>query len=1403
MNRKLQSFLLMLFAAVSVCAQIVPSKRIALADGLASNIVHVMAQDSAGYIWMGTASGLCRYDGYRFVQIEGLDVPNIGDIAIDNHRGLVWVRTSSFDYQCYVVSEGRFAAYEDSVDTSRQFRNHQLAADAIWLYDQDRGARCLTYADGRLKATDFNAQNKLLPTNRAEKVMIDARQRAFIITREGIVAATADGKTTQLLRGERIMAATLFSEKFYAITADGMMHVYDSQLRSVQALNIGRDNALLLKDPKADVADHLWGWLLFTSKGTYRLSLNDGTLSKPDTLQLPSPQSVTRLWGCYVAASTQGQVLLLNDDGSARLLTLTNQTSVKRIQTVRSNDGRLFFATQDDGLYVYEPQTGTLSHHTQYDSPALVYSNRLNCILHTRDDAVWVACDMAGIVRLAPRPDSKVNYVLPAPQTASSLTNMVRYITSTAPDTLLLSTRNNDVCLLSLTDMAVKPIMQTAACVYAYLKDRQGHTWMGTRGDGLYVDDMHYGYNDSTTHHLPTDIIYDLAEDDEGQIWIAGYSGGLLLATRRADGQLAFRQLLGTTGQLFYAKQIEKDQEGRLWIATSDGLYTTPSREWTDGREGRFMQFSRQQGTLPLNDVICLCVAHDGDVWIAGHTHGLYRCHYNGEQNTLETVNITMKQGLVNNNVRSIVEDHDGNIWVGTEEGMAKVNSLTNTATIFLPVDDLSAMVCAENAAACTADGRIFFATNKGVACMPIEQGRTLQQLPPPVITDLHVNGLSVYEDETLRPLIGALQRHDVIRLTHNQNSLEFCFSMLTYNSLQPQHFMFRLEGVETDWHSLTDQIDAQYNALRPGEYTFCVRAMAADGGWGDDCRLRIVISQPWWNTWWAWCGYIVMALLIAAVVFWQWWQNFRLHEQMSMERQMTEFRLDFFTHIAHEFRTPLALVKGAVDKLVDSQTQTVQKTSVQTARRGTRRLLKLVNQLMEFRKINTGNLRLQVEQGDLVAFVRDIYQDFWSAAKEKEQTMTFTPFATSCPMPFDRHMVETIVYNLLSNAVKYTPEKGRVAVRLEHEEETVRITVEDSGTGIKKEQEDRLFQPFMHGYVSQGGMGIGLYTVHRMAEAHHGSLIYKKGINGGSLFTLTLPATEGAYTPHEFGVAQTVEGSKQVEHSVDQELLAPALNPQTVAIIEDDPDMMQQLRQEVGAYFHVTPYMNGLTGYEGIAGKQNGEDGTVKVTPDLVLCDVMLPDMDGYEVVKRLRKEYPRLPIIMMTALDDDEHQLRAYKAGADDYMVKPCNFRLLMAKMMKWMERNSLQPDSTESRGSNEPETPATIITSQADKVFIERVQSIVAAHLSDEDFTVDTLAEAMSLGRSTFYNKMKDLLGMPPNSYIMKERMRKAAELVREGRLSMSEVAYRVGISNTSYFFKCFKKEFGVTPGKYGQR
>ena len=648
------------------------------------------------------------------------------------------------------------------------------------------------------------------------------------------------------------------------------------------------------------------------------------------------------------------------------------------------------------------------------------------------------------------------------------------------------------------------------------------------------------------------------------------------------------------------------------------------------------------------------------------------------------------------------------------------------------------------------------------------------------VITDLAINGISIYEAENEQFLTKALNYTREISLPHDKNSLNIHFSNFDYPHIQNAMYQYYLEGIDKTWRPMTSINHAEFSDLNPGSYTLHIRTRIGSNQWSEENLLHITICQPWYNTVWAWCIYLLIICGAGVLYYRSWRRNFELNQQIALEKQMSDFRINFFTHISHEFRTPLAIIQSAVEKMMTKGEGYTSKNNINTLSRGTKRQQRLINQLMEFRKINTGNMKLNIEKGEIIGFVRAIYNDLYTVAKQKDVTMNFTPCTSNHEMLFDQEKVETIMYNLLSNAVKYTPDKGIISVKLYLENNIVFFSVEDNGPGIKPEREADLFKPFMHGYASKGGMGIGLYTAHQMAEIHKGSLTYESSLNlGGSRFCLALPNDAGKYQPEDI-----IEKKALDDHSIDKdeiemivkEMTPKAINNVTVMVIEDDPDMLEQIKSELSVYFHVETFMNGKTGYENIR----------KIKPALLISDIQLPEM----IARALQ-----FVAMELKAKQQAEEKAQQEKALGQETTLKK-NAPLEKAEQSSCGEVILVKP--VKELKKNEP----TLLMSTLDKKFKDKLEAIVAQHIGDNNFNVDRLAELLSLGRTTVYNRTKSIMGVSPNIYIQNERLRIAAKLLLEGEFTVSEISEKVGFSDSTYFYKCFKNKFGIAPSKYGK-
>lgn len=1402
MKRKTALLLLVLIFTCTYtnAAILYESKRISTIDGLTCNTISDIVQDKFGYIWMGTSNGLCRYDGYSFVNYNKLCSPlsdntdaHVALLFNNNKDGLLWVYTSRHALGCYDLKKAQFVDYTGCGDESHEFKNRFISALGMWLYDENFGARFIKYNGYSFSKKDYTKENRLLPTNNIHSIREDSKMNIWLFTDMGVIIIDKKGNKKFILKGHDIIVNKTYGNYIYMLSSKNEAFVFNSNLKLVRQSVLSTAMGCI----QNVTSNIIWQdkWLMFTKDETFAMNIKSGEFTKPSFIQIKNGRERWGAKGYSFISDDNGNLWILSDNGKIRKLNLISNVRYTKARDgmfniVKDKYGILYIATYGNGLFIYNPKDEKITHHTPSDVHPLVYSNFLLAINIDRSDCIWVSTETAGVSCISPIGSATANFIYPEISHRDDWANFVRHIYKKDNKNIIISTKDNNLYVFNPQNGSIRFEKEMKSCVYSYFIDNKGHTWIGTRGGGLYVDGIKYTQKDKI-HNIPANDIYDIGEDKMGRIWIATWEGGLLMTTYNEGKPLQYKQYLKRSFKESRIHDLEFGKNGELWIATNNGLYyvNTNNRLITDKS---FISYNTFNGQLPNDEIICLEYTREGRLWLGALGSGAVECTFSSSHKTLKYIAITTKEGLINNNVNSIIQDSYGDIWVGTEEGMSRINGLNHSIKTYQFSNILQGNVYSEDCAVKLDDGRLLFGTNYGMSIITPEKESSIKnnEKIKAQITEVKVMGLSVFHNENLI-------------LPYNENSIEISFSNFDYANIKTSLYQYYLEGLDHEWRQSTAINKISYNILNPGHYKFHIRTLDNDNKWSDETTLVIIIREPWYNTLLAWCIYLMFISAICYYLYKNWNDKFRLHQEMKIDKQLTEFRLNFFTHITHEFRTPLAIIQGAVEKLNHPEDKNISKTAIQTASRGTKRLMRMVNQLMEFRRISTHNIKLNVERADIISFVRDIQQDFWPITKQKDINFTFTPFDNKHEMLFDKRLVESIVYNIISNAVKYTPVKGNIVVKITKDEQSKKIfiTCEDDGPGIKDEQLSSLFEPFMHGYVSSGGMGIGLYTAYNMAIVHKGLLEYQKtSVKGGSIFTFSFSDDESLYSHGDYKTEQAIDSDTYIEKRDDdniREMMSVSLNDYTIAIIEDDIDMMEQIKNEMSVYFNVEGYMNGQSGYEGV----------INTHPVLLICDVMLPDISGYDIVKKIKQDekFSDIPIIMLTALDDDRHKIKGYEAGADEYMVKPCNFRVLITRaiqLIKWSLRNEQVAIDNNMPKEDLSLHKETILTNKADKNFKDKVQLIISKNVGNPDFNIDELASMLNMGRTKFYGKMKDITGVSPNKYLSDERLRIAAELLIEGELSVSEISYKVGIQDSSYFNKRFKAKYGVAPSKYGK-
>ena len=566
---------------------------------------------------------------------------------------------------------------------------------------------------------------------------------------------------------------------------------------------------------------------------------------------------------------------------------------------------------------------------------------------------------------------------------------------------------------------------------------------------------------------------------------------------------------------------------------------------------------------------------------------------------------------------------------------------------------------------------------------------------------------------------------------------------------------------------------------------------------------LVIHIKPPFYLTSWAIMIYVLLVLGVIILVVKFVHDKNVLRNRIRLEQELTRYKLVFFTNIAHEFRTPLTLMQGSLEKekriMKANRWQTELEKTIRVMDKSVQRMLRLIDQLLEFRKMQAGKLKLSLQETDAVMFVKAICRMFDDAAESKEIAYSFESSEPTYTMFLDQQMIDKVVFNLLSNAFKYTPSQGSIGVSLSFTD-VMTIRVADTGVGIPQEKRAQLFSRFMQSSYTGESFGIGLHLTYELVKTHHGDITYRENEGGGSVFVVTIPLQKDCYEASDFLVKDSpiLKAGLSQEHDkledmmkdvTQQQASVTPLNRRTILLIEDDNDVREFLLSELENCFELKVASDGKTGIQ----MAKEED------IDLVVSDVMMPGMNGFELTKRLKNSFEtsHIPIILLTALSTDENVLEGTESGADAYITKPFSPQLLMARILQLLNQREILRQKF-SKGPQE--IRSAMLSNDQDSLFVKRLDSIIYSRLGEQDLSVDKVAGLLHLGRTIFYKKVRGTTGYTPNEYIRVIRLRKAAELLKEGEKNVSEVAYAVGFDNPYYFSKCFKEQFGMPPSQY---
>lgn len=862
--------------------------------------------------------------------------------------------------------------------------------------------------------------------------------------------------------------------------------------------------------------------------------------------------------------------------------------------------------------------------------------------------------------------------------------------------------------------------------------------------------------------------MFCLKPDDRGRMWIGTFGEGLSVAIPRGEGY-EVRTFFADSVGLNEVRCLAIDRKGMLWGGTSGGLFCVdPTRFAADGKGLRVYKRGSE-----IHDML---VDRQGRLWLTVPGAGLV-CMQDGNFRILDA-----SQGLINNMVQSVVETEDGNLWVSTQQGVSCWKAKDNSFDNYLFSRVMMGNVYNENSAVCLDDGRVLLGGNYGLTIINPSRISHVKGQTSVVFTS------HPYSDE--------------MTLSYEERSPKINFSTLDYSDVNNVKYTYWLEGYDSSWSVPSPTPWVNYQNLPFGSCRLHVKASYSDGIWGKESVLDISVEPPFYLSVWAWVFYALFLTVVIVMVVKSIREKNILKGKIKFEQEFTRYKLVFFTNIAHEFRTPLTLIQGSLEKekriMKTNHWQLELEKTVRTMDKSVQRMLRLIDQLLEFRKMQAGKLKLSLQETDVVMFVQGICKMFDNAAESKQIDFKFESQLPAYLMYLDQQKMDKVVFNLLSNAFKYTHAKGTISVSLSFTD-VMAIRVADTGVGIPQEKREQLFSRFMQSSYTGESFGIGLHLTHELVRTHHGEITYQENEGGGSVFVVTIPLQKDCYEASDFLVKDspilkadlTKEWDGQEEKTTDAVPSAPSapLNRRTVLLIEDDNDVREFLLSELESCFDLKVASDGKAG---IAMAK-------ELDVDLIVSDVMMPGMNGFELTKRLKNSFEtsHIPIILLTALSTDENVLEGTESGADAYITKPFSPQLLMARILQLLNQREILRQKF---GKVPQEIRSAMLRNEQDSLFVKRLDSIVYSRLGEQDLSVDKVAGLLHLGRTIFYKKVRGTTGYTPNEYIRVIRLRKAAELLKEGEKNVSEVAYAVGFDNPYYFSKCFKEQFGMPPSQY---
>jgi len=1310
-------------------------------NGLSNNSVLSINQDATGFIWLGTKYGLNRFDGRTFKVFK-------------NDPGI-----------------------KNSLSSNDFIKNLVLANNKkMWVVSTN---------SLDLYHSEDNSFETFLPLNEGLlKILQDSKGNLWIgsITKLKFKAANSKKVIPIEIAKANLQVSALYEDNQHHIwvgTSSGLFELYFSNKKLVTKRHYssefkGNENAdqisCIIQDQKLNY------WI------------------------------GTRKSGIYFFRKNSSQPVHFEKNSSDKNSLVNN--NVRKI--LLHKNGSLWIGTQD-GLSILNPNTYQFTNY-QHDptNPKSLSQNSIYDIFQDKNGSVWLGTYFGGV---------NVVYSVNTPFTIyqnninknSISSNIISSIVEDSNHNLWIGTeagglnyfnRNTQQFSNYKNNIANKNSL-SSNLVKAIAIDKNQNVWIGTGLGGVSLFNPKtstftvFKRNVNNSNSIASDNINCLIVNKQNKLFI-----GTEIGINIYDIDQQKFSFISTNAKKFLDKSITalfEDKKGTIWIGSPLGIHVY---------QGSKLQYKNFKDSLsnPLKyGINCFHQDSHGNMWAGTYHNGL--ALLNLKDNSFKILNTS--NNLPSDNILSITEDKDGNLWIGTDNGLVKYNRHLNTFRSFNLLDGLPDNQLNTNSVLKDSQGRMYFGTYNGLISF-IPQNIEKNNAPPEVVfSNLKLFNKTVEINDESELLKQDINFSSTLTFEHDQNNFTIEFSALNFIKANKNKYAYRLDGFDKNWN-YTDNPSATYTNLKAGDYEFLVKAANNDGVWNENVKkIEIVILPPLWETWWAYLMYFATAFTITYYIIKFFKARAKLKQELYFENLRAEhqqkdyqMKLDFFTNISHEIRTPLTLILGPIEKLEQLTTENSQANKYALSiKNNTERLYRLVNELLDFRKADSGNLRLYFFEEDIVSALKEVFNHFQTLAEAKNIQYTFKSSDPQILVYFDKDQIEKVFFNLLSNAFKFTQNGGKISLEILLKNQQVEITVTDNGKGIAIDNIDDIFKNFYQAGQNIGS-GIGLALSKSLIELHKGEIAVAstpetEGKTGKTIFTVLLQLGKNHLNEIDITPISNIDNNfyeeindYTAEEFIDEPIVETKEKKAHILIVEDNDEVREFIKQSLEGQYHVLESENGLEGWKN----------AVQTLPDLIISDVMMPVMDGLELCKKLKTDLrtSHIPVIMLTAKSAPIHQIHGLQHGADAYITKPFSDQILQLNI-----RNLLSLKAALQKKYSEQLLQLPIITnaeSSQDELFLQKLQQIIEENIANANLDLGFITTEIGMSKSVLYKKFSALTNLSLNEFIKNQRLKHAVEFIQKGETSILSLALQVGFNDPKYFSREFKKIYGITPNEY---